>query len=76
MRKSLNRTIINVENRNGGDEDVTNNENVKRFIDFIMGSNKDFYDTFLVKLSKEELDQFFKDNPDFVIDMDEDKKQE
>lgn len=76
MRKSLNWTIINVENRNGGDEDVTDGENIKRFIDFIMGSNKDFYDTFLVKLSKEELDQFFKDNPDFVIDMDEDEKQE
>lgn len=55
---------------------MTDGENIKRFIDFIMGSNKDFYDTFLVKLSKEELDQFFKDNPDFVIDMDEDEKQE
>lgn len=74
MRKSLNRTIINVENRNGGDEDVANEEKVKRFIDFIMGSNKDFYDTFLVKLSEKELEQFLKDNPDFVIDMDEDKK--
>lgn len=74
MRKSLNRTIINVENRNGGDEDVANGEKVKRFIDFIMGSNKDFYDTFLVKLSEKELEQFLKDNPDFVIDMDEDKK--
>lgn len=76
MRKSLNWTIISVENRNGGDEDVTDGENVKRFIDFIMGSNKDFYDTFLVKLSEKELEQFFKDNPDFVIDMDEDEKQE
>ncbi len=55
---------------------MTDGENVKRFIDFFMGSNKDFYDTFLVKLSEKELEQFFKDNPDFVIDMDEDEKQE
>lgn len=53
---------------------MANGERVKRFIDFIMGSNRDFYETFLVKLSEKELEQFLKDNPDFVIDMDDDKK--
>lgn len=35
-------------------------------MDFIMGNNMDFYKTFLVKLSEEELEQFLKDNPEFL----------
>jgi len=67
-------TIINVENRNKGGKNVSENERIGKFIDFIMGNNRDFYETFLVKLSEDELEQFLKNNPDFMEDMDKEVK--
>ncbi len=49
---------------------MSENERIEKFIDFIMGSNRDFYETFLVNLSEDELERFLKDNPDFMRDMD------
>lgn len=43
-------------------------EKVNRFIDFVMGSDLDFYNTYLVNLTEEELERFKKDNPDFVVE--------
>ncbi len=44
-------------------------EKVNRFIDFIMGSEQDFYDAYLVNLSEEELEIFMKNNPDFAGEL-------
>ena len=74
MRKSPNKTIIKVKNRNKGDESVAGEDKIKNFIDFIMGNNRDFYETFLVKLSEEELEKFMKDNPDFMEEMEKEQK--
>ncbi len=62
-------TIIIVENRNERGENVANSKNEERFLDFIMGNNENFYETFLVNLSEEELKRFLEDNPDFMRDM-------
>ena len=35
------------------------------FMEFIKGTDKDFYEAFLVNLSEEELQRFMEDNPDF-----------
>ncbi len=44
-------------------------EKLNRFIDFVMGSNQEFYDTYLVNLSEEELELFMKNNADFLEGM-------
>ena len=36
------------------------------FMEFIMGDDLDFYENYLVNLSQEEIDLFFKNNPDFM----------
>jgi len=53
---------------------VSNDKGVNRFIDFVMGSNQEFYDTYLVNLSEEELELFMKDNPDFMKDLEQENK--
>ena len=65
MRKSHNKTIINVENRNKGDKSVSREEQRKRFFEFIWESEQAFYDKYLINLTEEELERFKKDNPDF-----------
>ena len=65
MRKSQNKTIINVKNRNKGVENVSEMEQSKRFIEFILESDQEFYNKYLVNLTEEELERFMKDNPDF-----------
>ena len=41
-------------------------EKVKCFMDYIMGDNQEFYDTFLLNLSEEEFESFMENNPDFM----------
>ena len=65
MRKSQNKTIINVKNRNKGVENVSEMEQSKRFIEFILESDQEFYNKYLVNLTEEELERFMKENPDF-----------
>lgn len=48
-------------------------EKMNRFIDFVMGSDQDFYDTYLVNLSEEELDVFMRNNPDFAAELETEK---
>lgn len=48
---------------------MSEKDKMNRFIDFIMGSEQDFYDTYLVDLSEEEMEQFLKNNPDFMERM-------
>lgn len=38
----------------------------KRFLEFILESEQDFYDKYLVNLTEEELERFLKENPDFM----------
>ena len=66
MRKSQNKTIINVENRNKGDENVSEIKQRERLFEFIWESDREFYDKYLVNLTEEELERFMKDNPDFM----------
>lgn len=47
---------------------------IDRFIDFITGSEREFYETYLVNLTEEELEQFLKDNPDFAERMRKEKE--
>lgn len=37
------------------------------FLEFINGTDKDFYEAFLANLSEEELQRFMEDNPDFSM---------
>ena len=53
---------------------MSNDKGVNRFIEFVMGSNQEFYDTYLVNLSEEELELFMKDNPDFMKDLEQENK--
>lgn len=57
---------MSVENWNEGDENVSEQEKINRFMDFVIGSNQDFYDNYLTNLTKEELELFMKNNPDFM----------
>ena len=57
---------MSVENRNKGGKNVSEQERITRFIDFVMGSNQDFYDNYLTNLTEEELALFMKNNPDFM----------
>ena len=57
---------MSVENWNEGDGNVSEQEKINRFMDFVIGSNQDFYDNYLINLTKEELELFMKNNPDFL----------
>lgn len=54
---------------------MSNSNSVNRFIDFVMGSNQEFYDTYLVNLSEEELELFMKNNPDFMKELEQERNQ-
>lgn len=41
-------------------------EQMKRFLNFIIGDDLDFYEEFTIHLSDEEQEKFFDDNPDFM----------
>ena len=49
-------------------------EKVKRFMDYIMGDNQEFYDTFLLNLSDEEFESFMENNPDFMESIEWERK--
>ena len=38
----------------------------ERFLREIMGSDEEFYEKYLTKLTEEQLRRFLKDNPDFM----------
>ena len=57
---------MSVENWNEGDGNVSEQEKINRFMDFVIGSNQDFYDNYLTNLTEEELELFMKNNPDFM----------
>ena len=44
-------------------------EQLQRFFDFIMGDDLDFYEEYTVNLTEEERERFFRDNPDFMMDV-------
>jgi len=44
-------------------------EQLQRFSDFIMGDDLDFYEEYTVNLTGEERERFFRDNPDFMMDV-------
>lgn len=37
----------------------------EKLLDFVRMSDRDFYETYLTNLSKEEAEKFFEENPDF-----------
>lgn len=43
-------------------------EQLQRFFDFIMGDDLDFYEEYMVNLTEEEQERFFRDNPDFMME--------
>lgn len=45
---------------------MSEQEKITRFIDFVMGSDQDFYENYLINLSEGELELFMKNNPDFL----------
>ncbi|MDD3361546.1 MAG: hypothetical protein PHW34_07735 [Hespellia sp.] len=44
-------------------------EQCKRFLNFIMGDDLDFYEEHLIDLTDEEQNTFFLDNPDFMSEF-------
>lgn len=44
---------------------------LQRFFDFIMGDDLDFYEEYTVNLTEEERERFFRDNPDFMLEVGE-----
>ena len=54
---------------------MSNGKSANKFIDFVMGSNQEFYDAYLVNLSEEELELFMKHNPDFMKELEREKNQ-
>lgn len=66
MLKSLNKNIIYVEKWNEGDGIVLARKIKLSLIEFLTGDDMDFYETFLVNLSEDEMGLFFKKNPNFL----------
>ena len=52
---------------------MSETEQINRFMNFITGSEQDFYETYLRNLSDEEMELFLKNNPDFLVSL---KKEE
>lgn len=44
-------------------------QQMKKFLDFIFGSDLDFYEEYLMDLTDEEQERFFDANPDFMSDF-------
>lgn len=44
-------------------------EQLVRFFDFIMDDDLDFYEEYTVNLTEEERESFFRDNPDFMLEV-------
>lgn len=44
-------------------------EKLQKFFDFVMGDDLDFYEEFIIHLTDEEQESFFRDNPDFMLEV-------
>lgn len=53
---------------NGINKIPMNKRNDKRFWEFIMGDDLDFYEEYTIYLTDKEQEEFFEENPDFLCD--------
>lgn len=44
-------------------------EKLHKFFDFVMDDDLDFYEKYTVNLTDEEQGRFFRDNPDFMLEV-------
>ncbi len=49
-------------------------EQEQKILEFVYGNNYSFYEQFLSRLSKSELENFLRENPDFVVDWNLEEK--